>query len=293
MSYFTVDDQMHSHDKTLDLVGTAVGRQALGLWTVAGSWCGGHPETMGEVSLKRIRALGFTEKHAKALESVQFWDKTTEGWCFHNWMDRRPNDKKLSKRRDDTRLRVRKHRGNRDCNALHDDTPEIDGNALPGHTVPVPYRTVPDPTGGNTKTVTSTDPGAATGADDSSPQDPLLAFASAWRDLTGRSEFKEFVASGMVGGTEVQALAQFRKACGGSVSEFRARVTARLANDRNDFNLSQTLVRWSSDMINVPAKPPAARSGATAAYHAPLKPRPDDGPPVTFDEAMAGQETPS
>ncbi len=133
-------------------------------------------------------------------------------------------------------------------------------------------------------------PQTPTGAEDSKSQDPLLEFAVAWRELTGRSEFKEFVASSMVGGTEAQALAEFRKACGGSVVEFRARVTARLANDRNDFNLSQTLVRWSSDMINVPAKAPAARSGPTAAYHAPLKPRDDDGPPVTFDEAMASQE---
>lgn len=135
---------------------------------------------------------------------------------------------------------------------------------------------------------------APTGSEDSSSREPLLAFAVAWRDLTGRSEFQDLVAGcGVVGGTEAQALAEFRKACGGSVAEFRARVTARLANDRNDFNLSQTLVRWSSDLINVPAKAPAARSGPAAAYHTALKPRPDDGPAVTLAEALAGQEAPS
>lgn len=147
MSYFTVDDQMHSHDKTLELVGSALGRQALGLWTVAGSWCGGHPEAMGELSLKRIRALGFSEKHAETLESVRFWDKTPEGWCFHGWDAHRPNDKQLAKRRENTKERVRKHRGNKKRNALPDGVTEKDGNALPGPSVPypsVPIHTVPD-----------------------------------------------------------------------------------------------------------------------------------------------------
>lgn len=147
MSYFLVDDQMHSHDKTLELVGSSVGRQAIGLWAAAGSWCGGHPETMGAISLKRVLALGFTRKHADTLESVRFWDKTPEGWVFHDWVDHRPNDRKLAKRREDTRNRVRKHRENQDGNALQESVTGKDGHALPGRTVPVPsvpYRTEPD-----------------------------------------------------------------------------------------------------------------------------------------------------
>jgi|TARA_Y100000034_G_scaffold75959_1_gene91224 hypothetical protein len=87
--------------------------------------------------------------------------------------------------------------------------------------------------------------------------DPILSFAKAWRELTGRHEFKEYMAMGMVGGTERQALADFQKACDGSVAEFRARVSARLEGDRNNFNLEQSLVRWSTDLINVPVKAPS------------------------------------
>jgi len=54
--------------------------------------------------------------------------------------------------------------------------------------------------------------------------DPLLDFAKAFRKLTGRHEFKQFVAEGMVGGTEREVLEKFRKACDGSVAELRLRV---------------------------------------------------------------------
>ena len=87
--------------------------------------------------------------------------------------------------------------------------------------------------------------------------DPLLDFAKAWEATTDRTDFREFIASGIVGGTAQQALRDFRSACDGSVAEFRARVSTRLANDPKDFYRTQTLVRWSTDLINVRAKDPS------------------------------------
>lgn len=133
-------------------------------------------------------------------------------------------------------------------------------------------------------------PQTPTGADvDSKPKDPLLHFAYAWRELTGRSEFKEFVNCGMVGGSEQQWLRSVSKTCGGSVAEFRARVSARLAEDSKGFLLKQTLIHWERGPLQAPAVAPKPARPA-AAYHAPLEPRDNDGPPVSYAEAMASQE---
>jgi len=144
MSFFTVDDQMYGHDKTLALCKTAAGRQAMGLWAVAGSWCGGHPDTHGHITLERIRTLGFTKKHAETLEAGHFWDKTAEGWAFHNWAERRPNDKALTKTRKDGAERQRNFRKRQKDNALRDDVTEKGANALPGPVRTVPILTDPD-----------------------------------------------------------------------------------------------------------------------------------------------------
>lgn len=124
--------------------------------------------------------------------------------------------------------------------------------------------------------------------------DSLLSFARSWRHLTGRSEFLEFVEGcGQLTGTEQQWLTNVRKACGGSAGEFRARVTARMAEDTKGFLLKQTLLHWERGPLQAPAKAPPAPSGGTAAYHAALEPRDDDGPAVSYAEAQKAQETPS
>lgn len=131
------------------------------------------------------------------------------------------------------------------------------------------------------------DPPKPPGGRDSSDSDPILAFAIAWRELTGRSEFKEFVLCGMVGGTEQQWLTDVRGACGGSVAEFRARVSARLADDSKGFLLKQTLHHWRDGPLQAPASAP--KPPPKAAIHRPLQPRIDDGPAVSFTEAMSDQ----
>lgn len=84
----------------------------------------------------------------------------------------------------------------------------------------------------------------------------LLEFAKAWRELTHRSEFQDFVAGiGNTTGTEQQWLQDVRKMCG-TVAEFRARVTARLAEDSKGFLLGQTLLHWQRGPLQAPAGNP-------------------------------------
>ncbi|MCZ6870523.1 MAG: hypothetical protein O7G84_13560 [Gammaproteobacteria bacterium] len=106
--------------------------------------------------------------------------------------------------------------------------------------------------------------------------DSLESFASSWHELTHRSDFAEFVnGCGQLSGTHQQVLTDFRKACGGSVAEFRARVSARLAEDTNGFLLKQKLLHWADGPIHAPVTAPnPGRSSAPVAYVAPPPPSP-------------------
>ena len=89
--------------------------------------------------------------------------------------------------------------------------------------------------------------------------DPLLEFAKSWRKLTGRSEFADYVdGCGQVGGTELQWLRDVRKVCGGSAVQFIARMTARLASDKGEFLLGQTLHHWLKGPLQRPVVAPVA-----------------------------------
>lgn len=223
MSFFNVDDQMYGHNKTLELCQTAAGRQALGLWTVAGSWCGGHPETQGRISLKRIRALGFTRKHAMTLEAVGFWDAFGEEWQFHNWQERRPKDAKLAEKREKGRIRTANHRArNAGCNGVTEQT----SNALPGPNLTVPNLTVPNP---------------PVPEGDWRPE-----WAEIFRTATGREDFSD--GCGQYTGTEAEALRVFRQVCK-TPEKFRERLTALLAADGGRFLPKQGLRYWADTGI--------------------------------------------
>ena len=63
----------------------------------------------------------------------------------------------------------------------------------------------------------------------------------------------------------------FRKACGGSNTEFRARVSARLAEDTNGFLLKQTALHWAKGPILAPAGPAKAPKPYDARTDGPRK----------------------
>ena len=68
MPWFTVDDAFHSDDKTSKVLAAGVvGREAIGLWTLAGAWCM-QQLTDGFVPEYKLEQLGgYKAKHAAAL----------------------------------------------------------------------------------------------------------------------------------------------------------------------------------------------------------------------------------
>ena len=111
MAWFKVDDKLHSHKKA-----ARAGIAAMGLWTVAGSWCSDHltdgfvPDYIAE----RL-APGEAEQLADRLVAAGFWTKDVhdgdDGWRFNDWDDYQPTrddvEHKRAKERDKKRQQRR------------------------------------------------------------------------------------------------------------------------------------------------------------------------------------------
>jgi hypothetical protein len=80
LTWFLVDDGFHSHPKT-----GAASLAAIGLWAVAGSWCGDHL-TDGHISHVQVGLLsrGAVEL-ADELVTCGLWKRTRSGYRFHQW----------------------------------------------------------------------------------------------------------------------------------------------------------------------------------------------------------------
>lgn len=116
MPWFTVDDAFHSDDKTSKVLAAgAVGREAIGLWALAGSWCM-QQLTDGFVPSYKVTQLGFKPKHAAALVDSGvdgkpgLWVAVEGGYRFHNWLKRNPSREKVLANRVKTNERVQRHR---------------------------------------------------------------------------------------------------------------------------------------------------------------------------------------
>ncbi len=141
------------------------------------------------------------------------------------------------------KLRQRESRERRQLDALKKSQEVTKDNTRVSQEVTEGNAGSRDGTGGNAESPIAVQGSAVQGG--AGAGDPLLSFAKAWRRLTGRSEFEDLVEGcGQVGGTEQQWLIDVRKICGGAVSEFEARVSARLASKDRDFLLQQTLNHW-------------------------------------------------
>ena len=107
MSWFPVDDAFHSHPKA-----RRAGMEALGLWTVSGSFCMAYL-TDGFVPEWFVKEKPRGMQLAKRLVSAGLWKpgaKDSEnGWWFHDW---KPECTKaeIEKARERARLRKRKSR---------------------------------------------------------------------------------------------------------------------------------------------------------------------------------------
>lgn len=111
MSWFKVDDHMHSHRKTM-----RAGTEAMGLWVLAGSWSSAE-ESDGWVPgyvLPRLAGPA-GEALAHTLVAAGLWDAETvdgeEGYRFRGWEEYQPTKAQLEAKRAEGRERMRRARG--------------------------------------------------------------------------------------------------------------------------------------------------------------------------------------
>lgn len=98
MSWFRVDDKLHSHRKTM-----RCSVAAIGLWVLAASWSRDQ-ETDGWVpSYAALRLDREAEQHAAELVGAGYWHPESrggdDGWVFHEWDEWQHSDGYLAERR--------------------------------------------------------------------------------------------------------------------------------------------------------------------------------------------------
>lgn len=108
MPHFKVDDQLHAHPKS-----RRAGLEALGLWTVAGSWCMPY-KTDGFVPGWWVATWPKGPKLAALLVTAGFWEPGVNGdemgWWFHDWDDVQLTAAEIESDREHARERQRKYR---------------------------------------------------------------------------------------------------------------------------------------------------------------------------------------
>jgi hypothetical protein len=108
MVWFNVDDGLTTSPKVL-----AIPRghrlAAIGLWTMAGSWCGQHL-TDGAVPAFMLDEWGATKEMADVLVEVGLWRKTAKGFQFHAWDEYQQSRNDVEAKRERDRQRKQAYR---------------------------------------------------------------------------------------------------------------------------------------------------------------------------------------
>lgn len=98
MAWFKVDDNFEGSPKIL-----GVSAAALGLWTLAGAWSarfltdGEVPESW--VRIKCAQYAGQLDAAADELVTAGMWERTANGYRFHDWHDYQPSSDEVAERR--------------------------------------------------------------------------------------------------------------------------------------------------------------------------------------------------
>lgn len=162
MSWFKVDDAFHSSKPVLRIP-RRYRAQAVGLWTLAGTWCA-QEESDGFIPEYVIEELCGTPAMCKHLVQAGLWTAATEldptstgvrddlegsssesrvaGWQFKNWAKYQPTRAQLEEDREKARLRQRRHRESQRDNGV--TTPDVTESQPRDSGTPDPTR--PDPT---------------------------------------------------------------------------------------------------------------------------------------------------
>lgn len=110
MTWFKVDDRLHSHRKA-----RIAGPAAMGLWVLAGSWAA---DTLTDGFVPRAQVFAWAGPDAldlaERLVTAELWTPTVhlgeEGWLFHDWEDFQPTKAEVMARREVEREKKRRQR---------------------------------------------------------------------------------------------------------------------------------------------------------------------------------------
>lgn len=101
MPWFKVDDKLHEHPKA-----HRAGIEAIGLWTLAGSYCGDNPNdgfVPERVLVRWIPTPAKGRRLAQRLVEAELWHPDTQdgeaGWRFHDWGDFQPTRAQIAEER--------------------------------------------------------------------------------------------------------------------------------------------------------------------------------------------------
>lgn len=94
MPWFKVDDSFATHPKVV-----RAGNAAIGLWVRAGTWAAAQL-TDGHIPNDMIPVLGGKPADVHKLTSLGLWDRTDDGYQFHDWSDYQPTSADVKRARD-------------------------------------------------------------------------------------------------------------------------------------------------------------------------------------------------
>lgn len=103
MPWFKVDDTLPFHAKVL-----AAGNPAMGLWVRAGAWSM-QQLTDGWIPQHVARTLG-TQVEARRLVDARLWVEKSDGYQFHEWVQRQPSRVRLEADREAAKQRQQRAR---------------------------------------------------------------------------------------------------------------------------------------------------------------------------------------
>lgn len=124
MPWFKVDDGFHGHPKVVDLT-----LEAIGLWTLAGSWCASYL-TDGEITERAMTRLGGSASTASELVDAGLWVECADGFQFRDWEEYQPSKEQVQAERAASRARVQKWRAKKKGVAGDDDRTNDVGNSV-------------------------------------------------------------------------------------------------------------------------------------------------------------------
>jgi hypothetical protein len=132
MPFGYISDDLHSNRKVRLLLSLRGGREALGLWTAADSWCNDQL-TDGHVPEYMVSQLGgWSLRSAELLVKAGLWKATDGGFCFHDWEDfNESREDVLRKRASDAKRKNKSRSAERNEKALLRTVSDADSQRTP------------------------------------------------------------------------------------------------------------------------------------------------------------------